>query len=260
MIINIDNLNIYYEIEGKGKPILLLHGWGANIESLRPVITYLKNKFKVYILDLPGFGKSDIPEESWSNQDFANCILKFCQKLELTNLFVIAHSHGGRIAILLTAQYPLLIKRLVLVNSAGIRKKHKLSWYIRVYSYKFLKFILLKLIPFSLGKKCFSYVQSHFGSADYRQATKQGKMSETLVRVVNEDLSDFLSQIQIPVLIIWGELDEETPVSNAILMKEMIPNAELVILKDAAHFSYLDQFRQFCALLSYFLYRPNSQE
>jgi pimeloyl-ACP methyl ester carboxylesterase len=73
------------------------------------------------------------------------------------------------------------------------------------------------------------------------------------VKLVNEDLTPVLPHITAPTLLIWGEDDTETPVSCAMVMQKLIPHAELVVLKNAGHFSYLDQYGKFRLLVRKFL-------
>ncbi|MEK9148966.1 MAG: alpha/beta hydrolase, partial [Candidatus Desantisbacteria bacterium] len=88
------------------------------------------------------------------------------------------------------------------------------------------------------------------GSKDWKEA---GILRQTLVKVVNHDLKPFLSKISQPTLLIWGENDRDVPVSSARIMNKEIKGSELVILKEAGHFSYLDRFPQFSKHLLGFL-------
>ena len=86
MKVNVAGLSTYYEVQGKGSPLVLLHGWGVDSSSLRPVSTGLKNgaEVKVFSLDLPGFGYSDPPPADWDVSDYAAFLEKFlgCLGLE----------------------------------------------------------------------------------------------------------------------------------------------------------------------------------
>ena len=83
---NIKGIKINYEIYGQenSKEILILHGWGANIQSFAPVSNKLGAKFKVYVLDLPGFGESDEPNEAFYVEDYANVVLEFIKEHNMT--------------------------------------------------------------------------------------------------------------------------------------------------------------------------------
>ena len=112
--ISIDGLNIYYRIAGQGNPFLILHGWGASSDSWKGVQEFLsKQGFKTIALDLPGFGKSADPHEAWSVNDYSLFVLKFADKLSLSNFELLGHSFGGRISIKLAAFHQERIKNLI---------------------------------------------------------------------------------------------------------------------------------------------------
>ena len=71
----IENMNLYYEIEGEGKDILFLHGWGSSVDAFRRMIMPLKSRFRCILIDLPGFGKSDLPKEPLSIDDYCRIVL-----------------------------------------------------------------------------------------------------------------------------------------------------------------------------------------
>ena len=106
MVININDCLINYEIFGEGKPLLILHGWGACINSMAPIWQFFKQKFKVYVLDFPGQGnESTDMKEPWGVPEYAELVLEFMKKLNINNPHVIAHSFGGRVAIYLSSKY-----------------------------------------------------------------------------------------------------------------------------------------------------------
>jgi pimeloyl-ACP methyl ester carboxylesterase len=78
-------------------------------------------------------------------------------------------------------------------------------------------------------------------------------MRNTFIKIINEDLQPLLKSIIAPTLLIWGENDKETPVYMGKIMEKEIKDSGLVILKNAGHYSYLDQFQQFCIIVNNFL-------
>ena len=89
------------------------------------------------------------------------------------------------------------------------------------------------------------------GSEDYRNASP--RMRECLVKTINEDLTSYLPSILCPTLLIWGENDTATPMGHAKIMEKLIPDAGLVVLKSAGHYSFLDQSYTFGRVLDSFL-------
>lgn len=249
MHIDIDGLNINYIDEGKGRHVLLLHGWGGSIQTMMPIFNILKEKFRVVALDLPGFGNSDIPKEPWNSYDYAECINKFIEKLNLNEIILFGHSHGGRISIVLASKYN-FVKNLILIDSAGIIPKRKAKYYIKVYWFKMLKKIYLTF-PLKNKQEKLDKFYKKFGSRDYRDA--EGVMRQTMVKVINDNLLRLLSDIKAPTLLIWGENDEDTPLYMGEMMEKEIPDSGLVILKGAGHYSYIDNYEQFRAIINVFL-------
>ena len=249
MYADIDGLTVNYIDEGKGMSVLLLHGWGGSIQTMMPVFNMLKSKFRVIALDLPGFGKSSIPKESWNSFDYAQCIHKFILSMDINELILFGHSHGGRISIILASSHN-YVKKLILIDSAGIIPKRFLNYYVKVYWFKFLKRIYL-LIPAKNKEEKLNKFYRKYGSEDYKDS--EGIMRQTMVRVINDDLSKLLPFIKAPSLLIWGEKDQDTPLYMGELMEKLIPDSGLVVLKGAGHYSYAENFIQFSAIIDVFL-------
>ena len=143
MVIELQNQKINYIQEGHGQNVLILHGWGGNIQTVMPIFNLLKPYFRVTAVDLPGFGDSSIPLEPYNSYDYAEIMKQFIDSLDLKEIVLFGHSHGGRISIILASQYPNLIEKLILIDSAGIVPKRSVKYYVKVYSFKALKQIYL---------------------------------------------------------------------------------------------------------------------
>ena len=245
--IEINNLKIAYQVEGTGVPIVLLHGWGAEANTFSRVFDWLSRSYQVYALDLPGFGLSEIPLTAWDASDYAKFLSAFFHKLNINKAHLIGHSYGGRISIVMAAEEPEKIDKLILVDSAGIIPPRTAKYYIRI---SLAKIGRLMRHCGMLGNRLADNIAQKVGSKDYREA---GPMRATMVKSVNQNLRPLLPKIQASTLLIWGENDTDTPISSGRTMEKEIPDAGLVILKDAGHFSYLDQLPQFCEIVDNFL-------
>lgn len=241
MNININGININYRDEGNGNPIVLLHGWGSNITLFNGIFELLSNNYRVVALDMPGFGESDEPHNIWGVDDYVDFVWTFIKKLKIDNFSVLGHSFGGRVIIKMANRKEIAdsIDKIILVDSAGIKPKRTISYHIKVRSYKITKGILSfypikKLFPNALEK-----YKKGKGSADYNRASEI--MKGCLVKTVNEDLTPLLKKINKETLIIWGEDDDATPLSDGKLMEKLIPDSGLATIKNAGHYSFLDQ-------------------
>jgi pimeloyl-ACP methyl ester carboxylesterase len=246
-------LGTRYLVHGEGPPVLVLHGWGASIEAVYPIVEGLASVASVYVLDLPGFGESEPPPEPWGVEDYQAFVAAFMEELAIEAPTIVGHSNGGRIAIRMAATEPERAKRLVLVDAAGIRPKRTLGYYRRVGMAKVGKYAARLLGAW--GERLRSRLVGRAASADYLAA---GEMRPTLVKLVNADLRPFMPSIAVPTLLVWGSQDEDTPLAAAEEMERLIPDAGLVVLEGAGHYSYLDQPVRFARIVSHFIAPPSS--
>lgn len=238
---DIHNLNINYIKEGNGKAVLIIPGWGTTINTYQTLINSISTYSCVYCLDMPGFGESEEPSSSWNVDDYVSFIIDFIKEQNIKELDLIGHSNGGRIIIKLMNQTNLNFKvnKIILIGSAGIVHKKSLSQRLRVKCFKLGKKILgfkpiITLFPDLLEK-----FKNSFGSADYKNASPI--MRQTLVKLVNDDLREFLPNINAPTLLIWGTNDTATPISDAEIMEKLIPDAGLVKIQNCSHYVFLEQ-------------------
>lgn len=239
MKININNVNVNYIQYGEGKDVLLLHGWGQNIQMMKPIGDNLCSNHRITIIDFPGFGESDEPSTPWTIDDYSLLIENLVRELNIRKPIVMGHSFGGRVAIHFSANNP--IEKLVLFGSPCIRENKKLPLSTRILK-------KLKTLPGmdKLGEEMKKYI----GSRDYKAASPI--MRQTLVNVINEDLSSYARKIEEPTLLIWGEADTEAPVDDARELEKIMIDAALIILH-GTHYAYLENLGQVINILNSFL-------
>lgn len=249
-----NGVKVYYECEGEGKNLLLLHGWACSTATMAVFKnTFIKNR-KVWAIDFPGFGKSDFPNGVWNVDSYMEMTADFIRKMAIEGTDIICHSFGGRVMIKLAAKYPELAGKIVFVDAAGVKKKRSLAFHMRTWLYKLCKKSLK--IPFLKGALRLLGIDAearvkNSGSADYKALPDN--MKGTFVKVVNEDLTKYLPEIKSPSLMIYGENDEDTPVSLAKVMEKKIPDSGLVVINGAGHFSFLDAPAQVTRIIEVFL-------
>ncbi len=246
MQMTIDGLNIYYTSEGSGAPVLILEGWGTNTEVYALISRLLSQKYTVYTLDFPGFGRSEEPKNAWDVSAYAEFTEKFISALGLSGLTLIGHSFGGRVIFkLFDIGFDFTVERVILIDSAGVKPKDTLKKKFRRVKYKCGRKILEIFAP----KKMERYRLKH-SSADYRAASPM--MREVLKKTVSEDLSVTFPKVNVPTLLIWGKNDTATPLSDGKLMEQMIPDAGLVVL-EGGHYSFLDSAPLFGRVMASFM-------
>lgn len=218
---------------GEGYDAVFLHGWGGGIPSFLFVAKQLN--CRCTLVDFYGFGKSAHPNFPLTVADYARGVLEILKKQGIKKAAFIGHSFGGRVAIEIAASHPELVSRLVLVDSAGIKPKRTVKYYLKVAVHKVLKL-------FGKGLK---------GSDDYRALSPV--MKKTFINVVNYDQTPLLSRITAPTAIFWGDKDKQTPPYMAKKMNRLIADSHIFWLTNAGHFSYLDNSVLFVSILKAFL-------
>lgn len=233
--------------------VVILEGWGTCIRTYDVITNELSKRHRVIVPDFPGFGKSDEPTEPWDVSKYADFIAKFLNSVGVKDVILIGHSFGGRIIIKLAAKKNpnIDIKKIVLIDSAGIVPKKTFLQKVKIKKYKIVKRLAeLKISRFFYGTIIDEWKKNQ-GSADYRQASPV--MKGCLVKAVNEDLTGALSEVSAETLLVWGEKDTATPLSDGIKMKEKIPSSTLHIVKDAGHYPFLTNTEEVLKTINSFL-------
>lgn len=226
----------YLKFGKKGQPIVFLHGWQASSQSFSPLVPFLHQNYHLFLLDLPGFGKSDFPPLNFSSFDYAKVIIEWIKKRRLKKTILAGHSFGGKVAAIVAAEHPDLISKLILLAPAGVPHPEKF------YQYK-------KIVPFCLLKIIAPIFRSIFASYDYKQA---GRLLPVFKTIVKEDLRLVFPKINIPTLIIWGKNDKELPIEDGIKIHRLIKKSQLaIILGD--HFPFWNNPQKTAKLIHQFI-------
>ena len=240
----------YYTQQGEGKDVLCLVGWGQDSQMFQPTADYLADRFRVTVVDYPGFGQSESMHEAWDVDGYVQWLDALLKVLDVKDPIIIAHSFGARLAIKYQLTRP--VHKLILTGAAGIRAKRSLDTVLRIYSFKVLKQIFK--LPFLV--KYQEPLRKLFGSEDYKAIS--GVLRASFVKIVNEDLTPYLKHIEVPTLLIWGDQDDATPLWMGKKMEKEIKDAGLVIFENDGHYAYWNQLSRFHAIVSVFLEEDTS--
>ncbi len=238
----INDYRIQYKESGAGdRTVVILQGWGTEMSLYDSMAASIASDYRVIQFDFPGFGGSDEPREAWSVDDYADFFLQLMVSLKINRATLIGHSYGGRVIIKLASRNltDFNIERIVLVDSAGILPVKTPAQLKKIRRYKRLKKFYANPLIYKLFHKQIDAWRNKQGSVDYRNASPM--MKQCMVKAVNEDLTELLPMIKQETLLIWGENDTATPVSDGKLMEERIPNAGLAVIQNAGHFCFLEQ-------------------
>ena len=242
MIKRIMDVDINYIIYGnsKGKNVVLLHGWGQNIDMMKPIGNNISDKYNVTIIDLPGFGKSSEPTYIWKIDDYVECINKLLKELKIKKPIMIGHSFGGKITLLYASIYE--TEKIVLFGSPYTKEVQKLSTKTKILK-------TLKKVP--VLNKMEGFVKKHIGSTDYKNSTEI--MRKILVETVNYDITNNVKKISVPTLLIWGTNDEAVSIELARQLEKLIKDCGLIEYEGCTHYAYLERLDQTINILNSFI-------
>jgi len=231
-----DGLITEYRKSGSGPVMLFLHGWGDSLKTFDMLSSQFERAYTCIRLDLPGFGATEVPDGAWGLSDYAEFIRDFLVKLKVDKVTVlIGHSNGGAVAIKGLQTGALQADQLILLSASGIRPKKTFKTTLITVGAKTGK-QLAKLLPKANQQAIRKAVYSRLGS-DFLAAPH---MADTFKRVVREDIRAGLGDVNIPVLLVYGEADTDTPLWIARKFEKLLPQATLHITPLAGHFVHHD--------------------
>lgn len=237
---------------GAGPELVWAPGWGHTAASFAPLAECLAAQTRQILLDYPGMAGLPPPPLHWGTADYADAVvawLKARPRPAGQKRIWIGHSFGCRVGLQVAARHPGVLDGLFLIAAAGIKRHRpplqRLKIAARVAHFKVLK-RLARLAP-SLAEPW----KSRLGSADYRAA---GPLRPILVRVIQEDLTASLPAITIPVHLVYGAADDDTPPEMGERFARLLPDAQLTILEGFNHHTILTTGRhQLLFQLDHFL-------
>lgn len=251
MRIQINNLDIEYTDRGTGPVLLFLHGWAAPLAAYEPVFRALEKKYRVVAPQYPGSGTSQEPAAPWKLEDYGHFVLQFCKALAIAPEVLMGHSHGGRVSLWLLGSGLLQPRKCVLMDAAGVPAKKTAKQKLTLRLYKCCKWLGTNRLTAPFFGDLYREMRDKRSSADYKAASPV--MRGTLSNVIPCDLRPLMPAIQTDTLLLWGEHDTATPLSDAQQMEQRMPKAGLAVVKGAGHFPYVDNPAQFFAILGCYL-------
>ena len=214
---------LFGEAWGEGSPrILALHGWGRRAADFKRAL----HDLPALALDLPGFGASPAPKNVIGADGYADIVAEVLGDLD-GPLVLVGHSFGGRVAVCLAAKNPEAVSSLVLTGVPLLRTSPPRKPALR---YRVIRGLHRLGV---ISDERLETERRNRGSADYRAA--EGVMRDILVKVVNEEYPEQLSQIEASVHLLWGENDQEVPIDSAIAADALIEHSRLEVLPNVGH-------------------------
>lgn len=228
---------MYYQVAGEGEPVILVHGLSGSSLWWQRNVPALAEHYKVYLIDLPGFGSMRRFGRRFSLDRITSGLLLWMEAVGIKKAHLVGHSMGGYICLWLAAHRPDIVDHLVLVSPAGIPKVRSLFGYA---------------VPLLVSMR---YISPAFFLILAYDALRAGPL--TLLRaaqdLLTKDIRDWLKMITAPTLLVWGIGDTLVPPALGDILRQEIANSRLLLLKKAGHVGMFDQPREFNAAILAFL-------
>lgn len=260
-IVQLTDFTIHYEKEGEGHPLIILHGLGNNSQSWKNQLASLKDHFTVIAWDAPGYGKSSDPKEEFKHfSQFTDVLKEFVDKLGYESIYLLGHSMGSAIALDFAHRYPDQIDRLIIADptrgAAGLsveenekKLKDRLDAINNLESSELAKQRVRNLLSPNASEEVIreaERIMSQVRPPGYRSVSYS---------LSNLNQMDLLSSISVPTLVICGEVDKVTPVSEAEIFHQSIFGSKLEIIPSAGHLCYQEDPETFNEKVVNFLER-----
>lgn len=261
--VTVDSLNIRYLVAGTGPTIILVHGLGEFLESWLSNIAKLSEYFTVYAIDLPGHGLSEESNNNHSISSNAKFIIKFMSTMRISHASLLGHSMGGPICLRLAVDFPRKVDKLVLVDSGGFHDKVSMSY--RLATIPFIGKMLLGspllinkvTIRLGMGRQFHNPEAVPVEWIDAaNKHLKRPNRNEMMLNIIKNytgigsihpevRITDKLSKVKQPTLIIHGMQDKVIPVKHIYNAHNLIPRAKLEIFDQCGHNPQIEKAPEF---------------
>jgi pimeloyl-ACP methyl ester carboxylesterase len=249
---------VHYEVYGRGKPVILLHGWLGSWGLWQETMAYLGQFYRTYALDFWGFGESGKKRETYAVQDFVGLVGQFMEQLGIARSPLVGHSMGGTVSLSVAMRYPDRISKVVVVGSPIVGSS--LAPLLKMAGHRTSAFLLFNMMgPFRAFMK---YYYSRMICSDPRFPQMMDRdLSKTtlesfllsIASLRRTDLRPMLNQIKVPALGMYGDRDKVVHPLQWQPMQAGIPQAQIIRFEKAGHFPMLEEPELFTQKLKAFL-------
>jgi 3-oxoadipate enol-lactonase len=255
-VLELDDIDLYYESRGDGEPLLLIHGLGSSTRDWEHQVEYFARRYQVIVFDARGHGRSGKPSGPYSMALFATDTARLLQALDVYPAHVVGLSMGGMIAFELALSHPELVKSLVIVNSGPEFVVNSFKLRLQVWQ----RFLILRLLGMRkigqvLGQRLFPKAEQAPLRTVFveRWAANDPKAYRKAMRaIIGWSVADRIAEIDRPTLVLASDQDY-TPLADKQVWVERMAKAELVVIDDARHALPMEKPDAFNAAVETFL-------
>lgn len=248
---------VHYEVFGRGRPVILLHGWLGSWGLWQETMSYLGRFYRTYALDFWGFGESGKKRSSYAVQDFVSLVDQFMEQLGIERAPLVGHSMGGTVSLSVAIQYPQRARKVVVIGSPVVGSS--LSLLLKLFGQRPIAYIVHhNLWGLRLGFRILApfYTRdprwSEMMDRDISSTTLESFL-HSIASLRKTDLRPSLHQVQVPVMGMYGDNDIVVHPKQWEPLKECLPAARVERFPKAGHFIMLDEPERFQQLLHEFL-------
>lgn len=248
---------VHYEVFGRGRPVILLHGWLGSWGLWQETMSYLGKFYRTYALDFWGFGESGKKRDTYAVQDFVALVDQFMDQLGIAQAPLVGHSMGGTVSLSVAIQYPHRVKKVTVVGSP--MDGASLSFLLKLFGKKHIAYLVYHNM---WGFRLFFRLLAPYYSKDpsWPQMMERDLSTTTLESFLfsiaslrRTDLRPSLHKIHIPAMGMYGDKDVVVHPAQWKPMLEGIPHARIERFHRAGHFIMLDEPELFSETLKDFL-------
>lgn len=248
---------MHYEVYGRGRPVILLHGWLGSWGLWQETMAYLGQYYRTYALDFWGFGESGKKRETYQVTDFVSLVDQFMERMGIIQAPLVGHSMGGTVSLLVALRYPERVSKVVVVGSPIVGSSLALP--LKFAGYRQIAYLLFNM----MGAFRFTMrLASPFICRDPRfpdmmdrdlTSTTLESFLMSIASLHRTDLRPELHRINIPAMGMYGDRDNIVHPKQWQPMKKGIPAVRIERFNKAGHFIMLDAPKEFSAILKDFL-------
>ncbi len=248
---------VHYEVYGRGRPVILLHGWLGSWGLWQETMAYLGAFYRTYALDFWGFGESGKKRETYAVSDFVSLVDQFMEQLGIVNAPLVGHSMGGTVSLSVAIQYPQRVSKVVVVGSPMVGSS--LAPLLKLAGNRSIAFMLFNMMSvFRTGMRMYSpYICKDPRFPEMMDRDLSRTTVESFLRSIaslrRTDLTPMLPQIKVPAMGMFGDKDVIVDPMQWQPMQKGIPHAVIERFPMAGHFPMLEEPTAFTQKLKAFL-------
>jgi pimeloyl-ACP methyl ester carboxylesterase len=246
---------VHYETHGRGRPVILLHGWLESGDFWRGTMEALSRSYKAYALDFWGFGDSGKQGGTFTVSDYVAMVDQFMERLGIMRAPIIGHSMGGTVSLGVALDYPSRVERVTVVGSPIIGDG--LALLLRLSARRSLAGLFYRFFP--LGSRILSPIYARDWQTWYEMFEKDISRTTlesfhySIASLRNTDLRPRLAEIEVPILGIYGRVDRIVSPKQRNVLAESASTATISYFEGSGHFPMLDEPEKFYQTLVEFL-------